>query len=596
MMDTTMDTLAKCFLKMRDRDPRRTAVRVRQPSGWVDIPWSEYYSVIENLAAGLIVLGVKPGDRLALMSNTRFEWGCMDLAALAIGAAVVPIYQNNTPEDTEYILRDSEPTVFVAENRIILKLWRKIRGSCPSVLKVVCFESDDPQDPGLIHFDALSEMGRDLLRQKPSAVIERAERVRAQDLATLIYTSGTTGRPKGVVLAHEQAISEVGEAFPLCGVTEDDISLSFLPYAHILGRIELWGHLFCGYTLAYGESIEKVRQNLQDVRPTILVAVPRIFEKVHAAIYAQMENQTLKRKLFDWAVGVGRQVGEHRLTRQLIPLPLLAQHEAAKKLVLGKIRDAFGGRLRFAISGGAPLHKDIATFFHAAGVLILEGYGLTETTAAVTVNTPFNYKFGSVGRPIGDVELRIAEDGEVLVRSKKVMREYYKNPEATRETIRDGWFHTGDIGEILPGGDLKITDRKKDLIKTGGGKYVAPQRLEGLLKLHPLIGHALIHGDQKKYIVALIAPDRANLEGFARDAGISYSVWTELLEHPRVQNVFRDAVTEANSHLASWESVKRFHVLPQEFTVEGGELTPSLKVKRKLLDQRLKERIEALYG
>lgn len=596
MTDNTIDTLAKCFLKMRDRDPKRAAVRVRQPSGWVDVPWDEYYRIIEQVAAGLLVLGVKPGDRVAIMSNTRYEWGCMDVAALAIGAAVVPIYQNNTLEDTEYILNDSTPLVFVAENRAILKQWRKIRENCPSVAKVVCFESDDPQDPSLIHFDALTEMGRDFLTQKPSAVIERASQVRSNDMATLIYTSGTTGRPKGVVLNHEQGISEVSEAFPLCGVTEDDVSLSFLPYAHILGRIELWGHVYMGFTLAFGESIEKVRHNLQEIRPTILVAVPRIFEKVHAAIYTQMENQTVKRKLFDWAIGVGRQVSEHRLTRQLIPLPLLAQYEGAKKLVLSKIRDAFGGRLRFAISGGAPLHRDVSTFFHAAGVLILEGYGLTETTAAITVNTPFNYKFGSVGRPIGDVELKIAEDGEVLVRSKKVMKEYYKNPEATRETIRDGWFHTGDIGEILPGGDLRITDRKKDLIKTAGGKYVAPQRLEGLLKLNPLVGHSLIHGDQKKYIVALIAPDRVALEAFAKEHSLPYNVWTDLLEAPQVQNAYRTAVSDANSHLASWEAIKRFHVLGREFTVDGGELTPSLKVKRRLLDQKFQEKIEALYN
>lgn len=590
-----MTTLAEVFMKLKSRDPARVAVKIRQPSGWVDIPWPEYHGIIEQTAAGLIVLGVKAGDRVAIMSNTRYEWGCIDLASLAIGAAIVPIYQNSTVEDASFILTDAEPTILIAENRVALKIWRKIKETTASVVKVVCFESDDPQDPGLIHFDALTEMGRELLRQNPSAVTERAKSVRPQDMATLIYTSGTTGRPKGVVLTHEQAISEVSEAFPLCGVTPDDVSLSFLPYAHILGRVEFWGHLYCGFTLAYAESIEKVRQNLQEVRPTLLVAVPRIFEKIHSAIYAQMEGQAVKRRVFDWAVDIGREVGHHRMTGQLIPLPLLAQYELAKKIVLSKVTEAFGGRLRFAISGGAPLHRDIATFFHAAGVLILEGYGLTETTAAVTVNTPFNFKFGSVGRPIGDVRIKIAPDGEILIQSKKVMKEYYKNPEATAEVLKDGWFHTGDIGEILPGGDLRITDRKKDLIKTAGGKYVAPQKLEGLLKLHPMIGHALIHGDERKYVVALIAPDRVTLENFAKDNSINFSTWTDLLGHPMVQREFRKSVADANAHLASWESIKRFHVLPQEFTVEGGELTPSLKVKRKALDHRFQDLIAGLY-
>jgi len=414
-------------------------------------------------------------------------------------------------------------------------------------------------------------------------------------MLTLVYTSGTTGRPKGVVLTHEQAISEVSEAFPLCGVTPDDTSLCFLPFAHVLGRIELWGHSYIGFTMAYAESIERLRNNLVEIKPTILVSVPRIFEKVYAGVYAQMENQNIKRKLFDWAVSVGREVSAKRMTHELVPLPLLGQFEIAKVLVLNKIVAAFGGRLRFAISGGAPLAQDISLFFHAAGVLILEGYGLTETTAAITVNTPFNYRFGSVGRPIGDVELKIAGDGEVLVRSKKVMREYYKNPDATKEVMTDGWFHTGDIGEILPGGDLKITDRKKDLIKTAGGKYVAPQRLEGLLQMQPLIGHALIHGDQKKYIVALLTMDRLSLEKYAKEHNLEYNKWTDLLKNPTVQAQTRQAVADANSQLASWESIKRYSVLPQEFTVEGGELTPSLKVKRKALDLKFHDQIESLY-
>jgi long-chain acyl-CoA synthetase len=309
-----------------------------------------------------------------------------------------------------------------------------------------------------------------------------------------------------------------------------------------------------------------------------------------------VDASPVKKKLFIWAIGVGKKITALKLTHQTIPLELLATYELAHKLVLNNISSAFGRRLRFAVSGGAPLAQDISTFFHAAGILILEGYGLTETTAAITVNTPFNYKFGSVGRPIGDVELKIAEDGEILVRSHKVMKEYYKNPQSTAEVFTDGWFHTGDIGIILQGGDLKITGRKKDLIKTAGGKYVAPQKLEGLLKLHPLITQALICGDQKKYIVALVTLDAIYLQSLAKTRHDGATDWTELVGRPWVQDIVRDHIAEANADLASYESIKRFLILPVEFTVESGELTPSLKLKRKLLTQKYQKEIDSLYN
>lgn len=587
-------TLGDSILAFRDR-PATAAAKYRLPSGWKEVAWPDYYKEIEILGAGLLSLGLKPGARVAIMSNTRYEWGCADFAIIGAGGATVPIYQNNTAEDVEFILNDSEAEIFICENRAVLKIWREIKDRCPKVKNVVCFETDRPDDPSLLTWEALKQCGRDYLGGAANAFRERAGALKAADMATILYTSGTTGRPKGVLITHEQIISEVAEAFPLCGVTPSDVSLSFLPYAHILGRVELWGHASSGFTLAYAESIEKIRFNLLEVKPTIMVAVPRIFEKIHSALLAQMETQPVKRKLFFWALDIGKQISALKVTRQLIPIPLLARYEVARRLVLDKVRDAFGGRLRFAISGGAPLHSDISAFFHASGVLILEGYGLTETTAAITVNTPFNYRFGSVGRPIGDVKLKIADDGEILVKSKKVMKEYYKNPQATNEVFTDGWFHTGDIGEILPGGDLRITDRKKDLIKTAGGKYVAPQRLEGLLQLSPLIAHALIHGDEKKFVVALLVLDRAYVENWAKEHGIEYGAWTDLLQKTEVQAQVRRAVTEANASLASYESIKKFLVLSQEFTVEGGELTPSLKVKRRALEKRFAAQIASLY-
>ena len=590
---TSHPTLGSCILAMPSRDPQRPALQTKIKGEWRNTSWPEYYQQIESIGAGLLSLGAKASDRIAIMSNTREEWCVADFAILGIKAITVPIYQNNTPEDVEFVLNNCEAKFLIIEGKATNKIWQQIKSRCKHVKKVFIFDSVDGAD--VTSWNELMTLGEAQLQEKPNCFTDLCKTVKAEDIATILYTSGTTGQPKGVVIAHQQAISEVGEAFPLCGVTPEDVSLSFLPYAHILGRIEFWGHAYVGFTMAFAESIERIRPNLVEVRPTIMVSVPRIFEKVYSAIWTQIETQPLRKKLFRWAIDIGTKVGEKRMTRQSLPLDLLAQYEVAKKLVLNKITDAFGGRLRFAISGGAPISRDICLFFHAANILILEGYGATETTAAITVNTPFNYRFGSVGRPIGDVQVKIAADGEILVKSHKVMKEYYKDPEATKEVFTDGWFHTGDIGEILDGGDLKITDRKKDLIKTAGGKYVAPQKLEGLLSLHPILGHVLIHGDQKKYVVALLTLDRQTLEKTARDKNIEYKEWTELTQNSQVQDMVRKAIAEANSHLASYEAIKKFLILPQEFTVEGGELTASLKVKRKMLDKKFTDKIESLY-
>lgn len=587
-------TLGHSILEMRNRNPNNVAVKFKINGNWISKTWLEYYKDVESMGCALLALGVQPGDRVAIMANTRYEWAVMDLAILGIKAATVPIYQNNTAEDVEYILNNCQARILVCETRGGLKTFEAVKSQCPSVEKVIVFEDNTP-NPEVLTWKKVHQLGQDYLIKHPEQFKHLCASLQQEDTATLIYTSGTTGKPKGVLLTHLQAFSEVSEAFPFCGASQQDTSLSFLPYAHILGRVEHWGHLYIGFTLAYAESLEKIRNNLTEIKPTIMVSVPRIFEKIYGAIWAQIQTQPLKLKLFEWALSVGKKVGEYKMSGQILPLDLLAQYELARRLVLSKITEAFGGRLRFAISGGAPISKDIALFFHSAGVLILEGYGLTETTAAITVNTPFNYRFGSVGRPIGDVKIKIAEDGEILIKSAKVMKEYYNNPEATKEAFTDGWFHTGDIGELLPGGDLKITDRKKDLIKTAGGKYVAPQHLDGLLKLSPYIAHVHIHGDQRKYIIALLTLDRPSVENLAKEKNIAFTDWNSLVRTPFVQDIARKAVADANSQLASYESIKKYLVLPNEFTIEGGELTPSLKVKRKVLDQKFKEQIDSLF-
>jgi long-chain acyl-CoA synthetase len=596
MSSRKFKTICQVIASLPERQSKFPAVQNKENHGWQDYSWLEYYDKIETVACALLDLGVQPEDRVAIMSNTRFEWSQCDFAIMGLGAITVPIYQTLTADELKFILNNSKARFLFVENSSTLKTFNEVCEQCPSVEKVISLTSLSETAEDRLSWNDFLARGQQGKSEHKKIFSSRCLQATPTDTATILYTSGTTGTPKGVVLTHEQIISEVSEAFTHVGVYDDDKMLTFLPYAHILGRIEQWGHVYFGLTLSYAESIDRVRANLLEVRPTIMVAVPRIFEKVYAAIHSQIEHNPVTGKLFRWAVDIGKQAGDYRLKRKSVPLDLLLKFQLADRLVLHKVRDVFGGQLRFAISGGAPMARDIALFFHACGVLVLEGYGLTETTAAICVNTPYNYRFGSVGTPIGDVQLKIADDGEILVKSKKVMKEYYLDPQATKEAFTDGWYHTGDIGEILPSGDLKITDRKKDLIKTAGGKYVAPQRLENLLKLNPFIANVLIHGDQKKYIVALITLDTPSILKFAKERNITYKDYDSLTQHPAVLEMVRKGVAEANAHLASFETIKRFSILPRDFTVEGGELTPSLKVKRKVLDKKYADQIEALYN
>lgn len=582
------------------------AIKFKQKREWREVSWADYAIMVEEMAAALIDLGVKPGEKIAIFASSRYEWTLIDTAALSQGIIVVPIYHTMTSEELHYILTDSGARMLFTENSNLLKIFRGCEADCPQIEKVFVMDAPkagtaDTGKPALPLAD-LRKMGAMKRTELGTEWRARMKALKITDPATIIYTSGTTGKPKGVLLTHLQVASEVNEAFPFCGVTHHDVSLTFLPYSHIFGRIELWGSLSFGFTLAFAESIEKIRANLGEVKPTIMMAVPRIFEKIYLAIQSQIESNPLRKKLFAWAIDIGRTIGHLKIARRPVPLRMIPSFEIADRLVLTKVRDAFGGRLRFAVSGGAPLNPEIAEFFHACGVLVLEGYGLTETTAAVCVNTPFDYVFGTVGKPIGDVQIKIADDGEILLKSDKVMTEYYNNPEATKEAFVDGWYKTGDIGEVTGTGQLKITDRKKDLIKTAGGKYVAPQKLEGMLKMNVLLSQVHIHGDQRKYIAALITLDIVNLRQFAKDRSLPVPESADkeglakLTQHPSVQDSVRKAVAETNSQLASYETIKRFIILPQDFSIETGELTPSLKIKRKFVDTKYKKELDSLYS
>lgn len=577
-MATSMTTASKTsdqsihlWLKNAYTRKEQIAFKHKKKGQWSEKNNYQYLQLITHMQGFLKENKISTGSKVALMSATRWEWALTDVATLAMGAILVPIYPNLTDEDVIYILDHCEAELLFVDNKKTHAQFERINAKLQKQIKCLVFEELD-MDSGYVG-DSSIEL-----------LINHAAQTKLEDPATIIYTSGTTGRPKGVLLQHHALISEVYEAFSLFKISHEDISLAFLPFAHVMGRVEHWGALFRGSQVAYAESIELLKRNLSEVKPTYLVAVPRIFEKIYSGIAALVETNPLKKKLFDQTLALAKKISYYRETKQAAPLVHALAYEGLSKIVLGPIRQAFGGRLRFAISGGAPLSPDLGLFFSYLGIRIFEGYGLTETFAAITVNTETHWELGTVGRPIGDVQIKFAGDGEILVKSRKCLKEYYKNPEATAAAIdKDGFFATGDIGEFTANGYLKITDRKKDLIKTAGGKYVAPQKLEGLLKQEPIVSQVFICGDQRKFISALITVESLPIEATAQQKA-------EVLQKIKAQ------VQKVNSQLASFETIKKFEVLFEVWSVENGCLTPSMKVKRKFIENRYAHILDDMYG
>lgn len=535
--------------------------------------WPQYYAQIKKVTSSLHCLGVKRNTRVAIRANTSLKWGLLDLGIQSLGAVTVPIYPNSTPEEIEHILKDSEAEFLFLQHESQEAVLPKSHG----LKKVIILDESLKSSKRHIFWNQFLELSDG--QNEASDWFENLKPNKAEDLATLIYTSGTTGAPKGVCISSVQIFSEISEAFAW-GISKADTTLCFLPFAHVLGRVEYWAHVYWGFTLGFAEGLETLKRDLQVIKPTVFIAVPRVFEKFYETILTQMESLGFKRRIFDWALKVGRETSQYTLSRRKVPMDLAVKWEVANKLVFSKIKEAFGGRLRFAISGGAPLQIDIMQFFHSCGVLILEGYGLTETTAAIAVNRNTHFMFGTVGLPAGDVKIKIAEDGEVLIKSKKVMIGYHNMPEETARVLQDGWFATGDIGEILPGGELRITDRKKDLIKTSGGKYVAPQKIEARLKEHRMIANALVYGDRKKYVTVLL---QLNTDA------------TKNLSKEDIDEQLRNHIADINSDLSSYETVKKFVTVTDPWTVENGFITPSLKLKRKALIEKYRDLLEGLY-
>ena len=573
-------TVGTWILSARERTESE-AFQYKLNGQWIGVTWPEYCQKVVSVAMSLKQNGLNPRDHVGLMCSTRWEWSVLDMAILGSNAITVPMYPNLSDDDFVYIVDHSEIKILIIEDDALLEQVERTKSRFARPVFVYVIEK--------INFSM------DVKEPDQDAFYIGCKNLKSEDIATIIYTSGTTGQPKGVVLLHEAIASEVIDGFELFNVKKTDRALTFLPFAHVLGRLEHWGSCYNGHCLAYAESVEKIRSNLKEVKPDFMIAVPRIFEKVYAGILAQIETQKFKQTMFQQALEAAVEIEKYRKTKSAIPWGLLLKYEALNKLALQPIRDAFGGKLRFAVSGGAPLDSQLTSFFTNCGVPVLEGYGLSETTGAITVNALGDSLPGTVGKPIGDVQIKIAADGEILVKSKKCLKEYYKNTEETARSIQDGYFATGDIGELTDSGFLRITDRKKDLIKTAGGKYVAPQKLEGLLKMEPLISNVLIHGDQKKYIVALISCDEDQLKKWASNNGISFESFEEIYSNQLFKARIQKHIQSVNSHLASFESIKKYEILRDQWTVENGSLTQSLKVKRKQLEKQYLGLIETIY-
>jgi long-chain acyl-CoA synthetase len=548
---------------------------------WKKIEWPDFVIKIIGVHLQLKKLGFKKRQHVGLISNTRWEWSVLDLAVIAGDGVMIPMYPNLSDDDLLFTVNHSDLEILIVENENIKSQVDRIKSSFAKKIKI-CLIHDFEFNP------QVSDVDRD-------DFFKSAAKISLDSTATIIYTSGTTGRPKGVVLKHSAIVSEVVEGFELFNVKRNYKSLTFLPFAHVLGRLEHWGALYNGHCLAYAESIEKVKSNLKEIKPDFLIAVPRIFEKVYGGILAQIETKKIRQFVFNQAMENALEIQKYRSTKSVIPWSLLVKYELLNALAIAPIREAFGGQLKFAISGGAPLDPQLTQFFFNCGIPILEGYGLSETCGAVTVNSLNNYLVGSVGKPIGDVEIKFGDDGEILIKSKKCLTEYYKNPEETKSAFKNEFFCTGDIGEFTTGGFLKITDRKKDLIKTAGGKYVAPQKLEGLLKQEPLISQVLIHGDQRKFIIALITFEPEQIENWAKTQGITYSKLDEVYQNIALKMRIQKHIQNVNSKLASFEAIKKFEILKDVWTVENGSLTQSMKVKRKYLESKYADLINEIY-
>jgi long-chain acyl-CoA synthetase len=591
-------TLPGVCLEAVERHNKPDTVSEKRDDKWIRISATEFVRRVRHIALGLSELGIRAGDRVGLISENRPEWSIVDLAILSAGAVTVPIYTTQSVDQIRYILEDSGTRALMISGGRILKHARPGFEGLDGLQDIVVF---DPKGVEELHhavtLESVEARGATIDREDANAFGNLLGRGRAEDLATIIYTSGTTGEPKGVMLTHDNFISNVRSITTGLPIAPTDVSLSVLPLSHIFERTVFYVFCYVGVSVNYAASFDQVGEFLREVRPTIMTAVPRLFEKVyHRIVKKGMSAGGAKSKSFAWSLAVGQRVAELEDKKKRVPLSLRAKHAVADRLVFTKWREGIGGRLRYFVSGGAPLSPTLSYSFLGAGIKILQGYGMTET-CIVCANRPEDNRVGSIGKPFKGIEVAIANDGEILVRGPNVMRGYYGHPEATLAVMSDEWFATGDVGQIDDEGHIYITDRKKDLFKLSNGKYVAPQQIESLLKQSEFVNQVVVVGSSRKYPAALIVPDWEALKGALRAAGEALAEnHKEIAQQPAAVKIVQRDVTTITAHLADYERVRRVILLPEEFSIDTGEMTPTLKVKRAVIDERYGEMIDEMYG
>jgi long-chain acyl-CoA synthetase len=600
VVDVDVDTIADLPFHMSGRFQNPELIGRCRSDGIDSLSSKDFFERVRDLSLGLGALGIVAGDRVAIVSESRPEWLMADLAALSGGAATVPVYPTLSSSQVRYILNDAGAKAAIVSTRLQLEKIQEVRHKLPTLEAVILIDGWQPSDsPSVISLEAVAERGHARLTGEWGAGREfrdQARAVRPDQMATIIYTSGTTGEPKGVMLSHANLVSNVKAGAQVLQLTEQDVALSFLPLSHSFERTVSYIYLLSGVRVVFAESFDTIGRDLAQVRPTLLTGVPRVFEKLHGRIMDKGKAEPgFKSAIFSWAVGAGTARGEAALRGRSVGVLGSLQASVADRLVFAKIREGLGGRIRYLVSGSAPLSASIAEFFQGIGLPIIEGYGLTETSPILTVNPPDAPRVGTVGRALPGVELRIADDGEILARGPNIMSGYYNKPEATAEALKDGWFHTGDIGTIDGDGYLRITDRKKDLLVTSGGKKIAPQPIEAVIKRNPLVAEAVLLGDRRKFAAALIVPSFPALERRLKDLGRPPGARAELVARADVLALYQEIIDALNRDLSQFERIKKIVLLPAEFSIESGELTPTLKVKRKVVEERWRDRIEGLY-
>ena len=589
-------TLNSLFMERFKGWGEETALKFKEGGRYRDISWRTFGERVKEVSLGLLSFGLNRGDRVGLMSRNRPQWLYSDLGIIMAGGITVPIYTTLAPEQIAYIMNDSGARLLILEGERELDKVLKVREKLPHLERTILIEPPKGQVSGIISFQALLEEGRGHLLKSPSRFEEMAGEAREEEPVTIIYTSGTTGPPKGVVLSHKNFISGCLAAHYVLPTRKGDVALSFLPLAHVYERYVTFTNLEKGVVVAFAERPEMVMENLPEVAPTVLFSVPRFFERIYQRLMAQVSRGSiLKRAIFSLALRWGMGAGDYRMAKERVPPHLAFPDLLAQRLVFSKLKRRLGGRVRFFVSGGAPLSDEVARFFYAAHLPILQGYGLTESCAVCSVNNFEDFKLGSVGKPCPAVKVKIAEDGEILIKGDVVFSHYWNKPEETEKALKDGWLHTGDVGHITDDGFLVITDRKKDMLALASGQKVSPQNVEGLLRSSRFINEVVVYGDKLPYLTALIALNLEEVGSYAKERGIAFESPEELLSHPKVKALIKSIVEEGNQRLAPHERIRKFEILPKDFTLDSDELTPTLKVRRHVIFEKYKEMLESMY-